>query len=563
METHAIRFGEFQLDSVHRRLWRDQEEVLLTPKAMDVLVYLACRPGQVVGKDELFDSLWPGTFVSDHALTVQVREIRKALSDDPSQPRFIETRHRRGYRFLAGADNGESAAPTLAEPAPETAPEPPPATRYALSGDVNIAYQVLGSGAIDVVFVMGWVSHLEYFWMEPRFARFLRRLARFSRLILFDKRGTGLSDRVPVHQLPTLEQRMDDVRAVMEAAGSQRAVIVGISEGGPLSALFAATYPHKAHGLVMIGTYAKRIRDESYPWGRSPEEHRQFLELIRHEWGGPVGIDTRAPSLMDDPAFAAWWAAYLRMGASPSAAVALTEMNADIDVRPVLEAVRVPTLVLHRSDDQCLLADEGRYVAAHIPGARFVEFPGADHLPFAGNQDEFLDEIETYVQGIEDRARPEPVLATVIYSDLFAGTQATDLERERRRRLREAVLQEIEWFRGQPACIDGSGPLATFDGPARALRCAASIARHAARASNSARIAVHTGECDRIDSGGVTGVAVQVARDIHSRATAGAVLASSTVRDLVAGSGIRFEESGSLDIPDLQRTWRLYRLAHA
>ncbi len=567
--TGDIIFGEFHLDPHHRRLWRQTDEVLLTPKAMDVLLYLASRPGEVVTKETLFEILWPGTFVSDHALTVQVREIRKALGDDPNHPRFIETRHRRGYRFLP------SPLETPPEPIhPRGSPPPaehaiavpsgsPPATRYTLSGDVNIAYQVLGDGAVDVVFVMGWVSHLEYFWLEPRFAGFLQRLASFSRLILFDKRGTGLSDRVPIHQLPTLELRMDDVRAVMDAAGSKRAVIVGVSEGGPMSALFAATYPEKTLGLVMIGTYAKRIRDASYPWGRSASEHDEFLDIIRHQWGGPVGIDTRAPSLSGDPEFSAWWAAYLRMGASPSAAVALTRMNAEIDVRPVLEAVRVPTLVLHRSEDRCLLVDEGRYVASHIPGARFVEFPGADHLPFVGNQEELLDEIEVFVSGIGDRNRPEPVLATVLFSGLFAVASSSPLDQERLRRMRDTVAQEIEWFRGRPIFAEGAAALATFDGPARALRCAASINRHALRASMPAHFAVHTGECDLIEPDRVAGVAVRVAAEIHSRGTNGHVLASSTVRDLVAGSGIRFEEAGSLDLPDLQRNWRLYRLTHA
>jgi len=220
----------------------------------------------------------------------------------------------------------------------------PPETMYARSGDVNIAYQVIGDAPLDLVFVMGWVSHLEYFWREPNFARFLMRLASFSRLILFDKRGTGLSDRVPIHELPTLEQRMDDVRAVMDAVGSERAALCGVSEGGPMCSLFAATYPEKTLALVMIGTYAKRIRDDEYPWGPTIEQREQFFEVMRKQWGGPVGIDERAPSLANDPQFRDWWATYLRMGASPGAAVALTQMNAEIDVRNVLASIRVPSI---------------------------------------------------------------------------------------------------------------------------------------------------------------------------------------------------------------------------
>ena len=242
---------------------------------------------------------------------------------------------------------------------------------------------------------MGWVSHLEYFWNEPSFARFLRRLAGFSRLILFDKRGTGLSDRIA--DLPSLEERMEDVRAVLNAVGSRRAVLLGVSEGGPMCSLFAATYPEQTEALIMIGTYARRLRAADYPWGPTHEEREAFCRDILEHWGGPVGIETRAPSLAADPAFREWWAAYLRMGASPAAAVALTRMNAQIDVRHVLPTIRVPTLVLHRTGDRCLLVEEGRYVASLIPSARFVELPGDDHLPFVGDQDALLDEIERFL----------------------------------------------------------------------------------------------------------------------------------------------------------------------
>ena len=272
-----------------------------------------------------------------------------------------------------------------------------PETHYARSGDVNIAYQVIGSGPRDLVFIMGWVSHLEYFWAEPSFARFLLRLASFSRLILIDKRGTGLSDRVT--ELPTLEQRMDDVRAVMEQVGSNYAALIGVSEGGPMCALFAATYPEKTRALVMIGTYAKRLWDPEYPWGPTHEAREAFYARIRDEWGGPIGLEERAPTVAADPAFRAWWATYLRMGASPGAALALTRMNAEIDIRDILPSIRVPTLVLHRRHDHLLNVEEGRYVASRIPGARFVELPGQDHLPFVGDQDAIVDEIERFVTG--------------------------------------------------------------------------------------------------------------------------------------------------------------------
>jgi len=282
-------FDRFQLDLSTGRLSGGSGPIPLAPKALAVLEYLAARPGQLISKDELLAAVWPGVFLGDGALKVCVSELRRALDDDARKPRIIETAHRRGYRFIAEV---VGTSPKPAPPAgPSTSPPRLP-VQYARSGDLNIAYQVLGSGPIDLVFVMGWVSHLECFWTEPSFARFLRRLARFSRLILFDKRGTGLSDRTC--GLPSLEERMEDVRAVLNAVGSRRAALLGVSEGGPMCSLFAATYPEKTEALVMIGTYARRQRAADYPWGPTPEEHEAFCRDILERWGGPVGIETRA-----------------------------------------------------------------------------------------------------------------------------------------------------------------------------------------------------------------------------------------------------------------------------
>lgn len=563
-----IRFGDFLLQQDERRLWKNQVEVRLTPKAMELLVYLALRPGQVVLKEELFKAIWPGTFVGDHALSVQIREIRKVLGEQDGERPFIETRHRRGYRFVpqgAGVLDEPEPPPTpppssrpipLEKAAPSSAPFSPPETRYARSGDVNIAYQVLGSGPVDIVFVMGWVSHLEYFWTEPHFAAFLHRLASFSRLILFDKRGTGLSDRVPIDQLPTLEQRMDDVRAVMDAVESKAAVIVSVSEGGPMSALFAATYPAKTLALVMIGTYAKRISDETYPWGPTAEQRAEFIESIQNQWGGPLGIEERAPTLAADPAFRNWWATYLRMGASPSAAIALTKMNAEIDVRHVLKAVRVPTLVLHRTGDRCLVVEEGRYIAGQIQGARFLELTGNDHLPFVGDQVEILDEIEEFVNTVSHARDHERVLATVLCVEFKGEGLSRQLPDQR-------MAQEIAWYRGIMRAPTQGLVVATFDGPARALRCASALARHATRLGFGLRGALHTGECDLLEANAVGGLTVEIAMRIQQRSAPGEVLASSTVRDLVAGSGIHFADAGALVDPGADREWKLYRMDRA
>ncbi|MGH9839338.1 MAG: alpha/beta fold hydrolase [Blastocatellia bacterium] len=421
-----------------------------------------------------------------------------------------------------------------------------PEIHYARSGDVNIAYQVVGDAPLDLVFVMGWISHLEYFWSEPSFARFLRRLSSFARVILFDKRGTGLSDRVPLDQLPTLEQRMDDVRAVMEAVGCERAVLCGVSEGGPMCSLFSATYPEKTIALVMIGSYARRLQGEGYPWGPTEEQREEFFEEIRQHWGGPVGLEERAPSVANDPAFRDWWAAYLRRGASPGAALALTRMNTEIDIRSILPTIRVPTLVIHRTGDPCLKVEEGRYLAENIPGARFIVLPGIDHLPFVGDQDRILDEIEEFLTGMRHASKVDRMLATVLVAH-GSGSLSNPADSERRALLdrhQTFVRKEIELFKGRAVEITGDELLATFDGPARAIRAAAAISDSARRLGLRIQTGLHTGECDCIGDE-VGGVAVEIARQVASQSRAGEVLVSSTVKDLVAGAGIRFGDRGS------------------
>ena len=561
-------FDGFRVDAQERILFKENREVPLTPKVFDTLLVLLENSGHVLTKKELMQQVWPDSFVEENNLAQNISILRKALAEGKQGEHYIQTVPKRGYRFLAdvNATGGEeetvivhertrarivvehtdtdedirelkTIGPAIIDVQPELSLPRTPETMYARSGDVNIAYQVIGDAPLDLVFVMGWVSHLEYFWREPNFARFLLRLASFSRLILFDKRGTGLSDRVPINQLPTLEQRMDDVRAVMDAVGSERAALCGVSEGGPMCSLFAATYPEKTLALVMIGTYAKRIRDADYPWGPTAEQREHFFEVMREHWGGPVGIDERAPSLANDLKFREWWATYLRMGASPGAAVALTQMNAEIDVRNVLPSIRVPSLIIHRADDQCLKVEEGRFVAERIPGAKFVELPGQDHLPFVGNQDAILDEMEEFLTGVRHRVEPDTVLATVLVAEI-AGDRMELL-----RRLHTYITKEIEWFRGREIDIAGNHLLAIFDGPARAIRCASTITQYASRLGVAIRAGLHTGECEIVD-GKVGGDGARMCACVADEAEPGEVLVSSTVKDLVAGSGISFEDRG-------------------
>jgi len=596
MSRRFYLFDGFRVDASERLLFKESREVSLTPKVFDTLLVLLENSSHVLTKKELMEKVWPDSFVEENNLAQNISILRKALGEGKEGEQYIQTVPKRGYRFVgdvttSGAedesvivrertrarivverDDEDDRSPPFGAriidvPSAEAIhqlEQRPPETMYARSGDVNIAYQVIGDAPLDLVFVMGWVSHMEYFWREPSFARFLLRLASFSRLILFDKRGTGLSDRVPINQLPTLEQRMDDVRAVMDAVGSERAALCGVSEGGPMCSLFAATYPEKTLALVMIGTYAKRLRDAEYPWGPTAEQREHFFEVMRKQWGGPVGIDERAPSVAGDPQFRDWWATYLRMGASPGAAVALTQMNAEIDVRNVLPSIRVPSLVIHRTEDQCLEVEEGRFVADRIPGAKFVELPGNDHLPFVGDQDAILDEVEEFLTGVRHHIEPDTVLATVMVARLVGIKDLVDRLGPERwaewwRRLHAHITKEIEWFRGREIDILENRLLAIFDGPARAIRCASAITEYASRLGVQTCTGLHTGECEIVD-GHVAGAAAQMCVCVANEAEAGEILVSSTVKDLVAGSGIQFEERGVHMLSGCGE-WRLFAVS--
>jgi class 3 adenylate cyclase len=440
-----------------------------------------------------------------------------------------------------------------------------PETRYTKSGDINIAYQVVGEGPLDLVYVPGWISNVELMWEEPGHARLLRRLASFSRVILFDKRGTGLSDSVPVDRLPTLEERMDDVRAVMDAAGSERAAIFGSSEGGLMSVLFAATYPERTHALVALAIYAKRLWSPDYPWAPTPKARAAEIELIERTWGGEMDISDLAPSA--DEAFKRRAVAYLRRSASPGAAVALLRMNSQIDVRDVLPTIRVPTLVLQRVDDRDVNVEEGRWIAAQIPGAKYVELSGDEHLIWAGDVDEVVDEVEEFLTGSRPVHEPDRVLATVLFTDIVGSTQtAHELGDRRWRELLEqhhvVVRRALERFQGREVDTAGDGFLATFDGPARAIRCAREIADGLRDVGLEVRAGLHTGECELLGDK-VAGVAVHTGARVASLAQPGELLVSSTVKDLVAGSGIEFEDRGVHELKGIPGEWRLYAVSSA
>jgi class 3 adenylate cyclase len=437
-----------------------------------------------------------------------------------------------------------------------------PKTLYAKSGDVSIAYQVVGDGPFDLIWVPGWISNVEESWDVPQYARFLDRLASFSRLIVFDKRGTGLSDRVSNDRLPTLEQRMDDVRAVLEATGSASAAVFGASEGGNMSVLFTATYPERVRALVLAGVYAKRVWSPDYPWAPTPEHREREYAMLEREWAEEMDVAALAPSAIGDPLLMRRLATFFRRSASPGTAVALLRMNTEIDTRAVLRTIGVPTLVLQRSGDRDVNVEEGRWIAQQIPDAKYIELPGDDHLVWVGDTDTMLDEVEAFVAGARRGTEPDRVLATILFTDIVGSTQRAAALGDRRWRelLKEhhrLVRNELEHFRGREINTAGDGFFARFDAPARAIRCAHTLCSAVRELGIEIRAGVHTGECEIVDDT-LAGIAIHVGARVAAHAAAGEVLVSRTVKDLVAGSGIDFADRGEHQLKGVPGSSQLY-----
>jgi pimeloyl-ACP methyl ester carboxylesterase/class 3 adenylate cyclase len=443
-----------------------------------------------------------------------------------------------------------------------------PEVKYAKSGDVNVAYTVVGDGPMDVVFVSGWIlSNLDVAW-EGTAADLYSGLSSFARLILFDKRGTGLSDRTT--GIPDLETRADDIRAVMDAVGSERAAILGFSEGGPMATVFAATYPERTAALVLYGTLPTWTRADDYPWGITREEYLEYIEANDDRRGTEPWMDEAlrdfAPTTADDEATKRWWRRWVRTSASPGATRALSMMNREIDVRHVLSAVTVPTLVLHRGADEDVKPEEGRYLAERIPDAEFVELEGVDHGWWV-NSKQIVAQIEGFLRRIWDGEawndlEPERVLATILFTDIVGST--AKLAEVGDRRWRELIEQhhaivrrQLVRFSGREIDTAGDGFFASFDGPARAIRCAVAITEAVKDVGLDVRAGLHTGECEVIQ-GKMGGIAVHIGARVAAKAGPGQVLVSSTVKDLVAGSGIAFVDHGIAELAGVPGEWRLY-----
>ena len=512
----AVAFAGMELDAARFELRRDGRPVPMEPQAFDVLVYLVQHRDRVVAKEELMDQIWGGRFVSETAVTSRIKQIRRALGDDGRVQSLIKTSHGRGYRFVAEVREVDDHQTRDHRAATTTVDRSP--VRYTTSDGLSIAYQVTGSGDRDIVLVAGFISHLELDWGNPVHDHFLERLSGMGRLIRFDKRGTGMSDRPA--GVPDLETRIHDVLAVMDAAGSERATLFGYSEGGPMAVLCAATHPDRVSELVLFGSYAKRTWSPDYPLAQRAEDRTAYTDQLVSTWDWEADMRMRTPSA--DPAMARWWAARCRSSATPSTVRALVDMNALVDVRKALTAVRVPTLVMHRTDDPVVAVANGRYLAEHIAGARYVEMPGNDHF-VSGFPDQLLDPMEAFLAEVPVRPQPALALAAVL------GVSGPGADR---------LLDGLRAAGGRVRETRGGDRLALFDGPATAVRAAQPL------------LAARDGACSLViaevarDEPVLSGFAVDTAAGLARIAPPGTLWTSATGRDLLAGSGLELEPAG-------------------
>jgi pimeloyl-ACP methyl ester carboxylesterase/class 3 adenylate cyclase len=434
-------------------------------------------------------------------------------------------------------------------------------THYAKNGEIHIAYQVYGDGPLDLVLCTGAATHLDVLREDPGYRRYCEQLASFTRLICFDKRGMGLSDRV---RAGTLEERMEDVHAVLDATASKEAALIGVSEGGPLSLLLAATYPERTRALVLCGAEVCERKSEDWPWGEaSAEEFDDSIGKLPERWGLGLGIDAIAPSIASD-ATRAWWGKLQTHSMTPADAIAYKRIAFNIDVRHVVPSIQVPTLIIHRDGDRVCHVENGRWLARNIPGARYVELKGVDHAPFAGS-DDIVPEIQEFLTGCRESVDPERVLATVLFTDLVGSTEVVRERGDRAwrdliERHHAVVRRELGRFRGAEINTAGDGFLATFDGPARAIRCAVAIVDAVSGLGLKVRAGLHTGECERVGDE-LAGIAVHLGARIAAMAGPGEVVVSSTVRDLVAGSGLELVDRGWHQLKGVEERWRLFAVA--
>jgi pimeloyl-ACP methyl ester carboxylesterase len=531
-------FGGYRIDTARFEITNDRQALAVEPQVLELLITLIDSRDRVVSKDELFEKVWKGRIVSDTTLASRVKTARQLIGDDGTRQEYIKTIHGRGFRFIGEVEM--ETALTANRDAPKPATFDRPATRYARSGDVHVAYQVFGQGPINMILAPGYVSHIENYWDCPALARWLGQLGALARIAMFDKRGTGLSD--PVSTLPSMDERMDDLRAVMDAAKFETAYVMGISEGGSLAALFAAHHPARCEGLILYGAFAQFKH-----WFPDEESLQRLFDYVESDWGSGESLKYYAPTAASDPEMVRWWGKFERLGATPGACKALMQMNSRIDITGVLPGIRVPALVIHRAGDVLVDVDGGRQLANEIPGARYAELQGDDHLPFVGDADHTIAVISDFVRQPQRQLRSDRVVATIILIHTPAGQAGIAIDQTLRRFRATRVLQRPD------------GIVATFDGPARALECALSVSRLLREVGQDHRIGVHTGQIS-VDAEVLEGTAMDVSSDVAGHAGENEILVSRTVNDLVAGSGIVLKDRGEFGLPSIEQVWHLFRV---
>ena len=537
-------FGDCRLNAAAYELRRGGGLVKIEPQVLDLLLMLVENRERIVSRDEIVEQVWQGRAVSDAAISSRIKTARQAIGDTGKDQAFIRTIHGRGFRFVAQVSPQSPGAPAGAAERPLS---PHPDTKYARSGDVHIAYQIFGDGPAEMVLAPGFISQIDNYWDDPHFNRWLTAMGNHARIAMFDKRGTGLSDQVP--NLPGMDERMDDVRAVMDAAGFEKPTVMGISEGGSLASLFAATNPGRVSGLILYGSFARFSS-----WFPNDDALQQLFDYVESSWGTGNSAGSFAPSMVGDETFRAWWGKFERLGATPRAVVDLMRMNKEIDISEIVPSIAVPTLVIHRSEDTLIDIEAGRFLATHIPGARYLELPGEDHLPWVGdNTAQIAEAVGDFLSGLTGGDTPERFVATVLALQPVQDETALPALLEGPVRL--TVARNGGIMTGQR----NGGVTARFNGPARALRAALELVELMRRSGQDVRAGVHTGEVDLAEAG-AGGIAAEIAADAAARAETGEVLATRTVKDLVAGSGIGFRHAGAHHLAGLGESWELYQV---
>jgi pimeloyl-ACP methyl ester carboxylesterase/DNA-binding winged helix-turn-helix (wHTH) protein len=558
MTAEVFVFGDFELDRNLYELRHKGRQLKLERIPLDLLFLLVEQRGHLVTREEIHERIWgKGVFLdADSAINSAVRKLRRALSDDPESARFVVTVPTRGYRFVADVHESKPQSPQNIDADREGSRilrESP--VKYVKNGDVHIAYRIFGDGPRDFVMIQGTLAHVEISWSSEAKQHLLERLTRFARVIVFDKRGQGLSDRVVAEQ--TLEERIDDVRAVMDAAGSERATLYGWSEGGPMSLMYAATYPERVNALILYGTFAS-VKDP--PWSADREEWYAMLRELEVQWGEGILLRVNAPSVADDPVLRQWFGRMERASASPGSIVELMRANYEMDVRHILPTITIPTLIMHRIADALVPVACGRYLAEHIPGAKYLEIPGTDHsVTDVASEDFIANEIEKFLMSSVYSTEHNRVLTTVLVVQIDPAEARTGYRQQTSRPTEDSlaiVNSELASFRGRRFEIADAWYSATFDGPARAIRFASSLREKLLVLGLHTHTGIHTGECELVDNK-ASGTAVDIAALVASHAAADEILLSNTVKDLVAGSKLQFEDRGTRNL-DGAGEWRLY-----